>query len=86
MGYDTLQGVRQLKYFEVTLDTPATHSNADRTDARSGRQLRLRDPQVFCFSRSWRVPHLHAPILQNNSVDTSRVSVHEAKLAPRDVK
>src|SRR5882762_2688838 len=49
-------------------------------------QLRVRDPQIFLLLPLLARPHRHAPILQTKPVDTSTLSVHESKLAPRAVR
>ena len=49
-------------------------------------QLRVCDPQIFLLLTLLARPHRHAPILQTKSVDTSTLSVHESKLAPRAAK
>jgi hypothetical protein len=41
------------------------------------------DPQIFLLLPLLARPHRHAPILQTKPVDTSTLSVHESKLAPR---
>src|SRR5258707_11207584 len=53
---------------------------------RSRCQLRVCDPQIFLLLPLLARPHRHAPILQTKPVDTSTLSVHESKLAPRAVK
>src|SRR5258708_2392572 len=53
---------------------------------RSRCHLRVCDPQIFLLLPLLARPHRHAPILQTNPVDTSTLSVHESKLAPRAVK
>src|SRR6266478_5813339 len=50
---------------------------------RSRCQLRMCDPQIFLLLPLLARPHRHAPILQTQPVDTSTLSVHESKLAPR---
>src|SRR3989449_4155740 len=50
---------------------------------RSRCQLRMRDPQIFLLLPLLARPHRHVPILQTKPVDTSTLSVHESKLAPR---
>src|SRR6266404_1402887 len=52
---------------------------------RSRCQLRMCDPQIFLLLPLLARPHRHAPILQTQPVDTSTLSVHESKLAPRAV-
>jgi len=49
-------------------------------------QLSVRDPQIFLLLPLLARPHRHAPILQTKPVDTSTLSVHESKLAPRAAK
>src|SRR5882762_8261939 len=49
-------------------------------------QLRVRDPQIFLLLPLLARPHRHASILQTKPVDTSTLSVHESKLAPRAAK
>src|ERR1700675_3884312 len=53
---------------------------------RSRCQLRVRDPQIFLLLPLLARPHRHTPILQTKPVDTSTLSVHESKLAPRAAK
>src|SRR5216684_5095636 len=53
---------------------------------RSRCQLRVCDPQIFLLLPLLARPHRHAPILQTKPVDTSTLSVHESKLAPRAAK
>src|SRR5258708_7243638 len=53
---------------------------------RSRCQLRVCDPQIFLLLPLLACPHRHAPILQTKPVDTSTLSVHESKLAPRAAK
>src|SRR6266571_2317369 len=50
---------------------------------RSRCQLRVCDPQIFLLLPLLARPHRHVPILQTKPVDTSTLSVHESKLAPR---
>src|SRR6266571_5370848 len=52
---------------------------------RSRCQLRVCDPQIFLLLPLLARTHRHAPILQSKPVDTSTLSVHESKLAPRAV-
>src|SRR5260370_6045409 len=53
---------------------------------RSRCQLRVCDPQIFLLLPLLARPQRHAPILQTKPVDTSTLSVHESKLAPRAAK
>src|SRR3989449_5041781 len=50
---------------------------------RSRCQLPMCDPQIFLLLPLLARPHRHASILQTKPVDTSTLSVHESKLAPR---
>jgi hypothetical protein len=46
----------------------------------------VRDPNLFLLLPLLARPHRHASILQTKPVDTSTLSVHESKLAPRAAK
>src|ERR1019366_4127049 len=50
---------------------------------RSRRQLRVRDPEVLLLFPLLARAHRHAHILRTNPVDTSELSAHEPRLAPR---